>query len=220
MACPASSHAVAAALRGKDYGARAADVIQRRVIDIFRAYPGETKALPALAEGYVFRRLADEDFAASPLGKRRFANFQMRLAKGHQAWGYVTRDGSLACYLWLSGPLVTSHPPDFECGLRAEIPSGAAYIWDCRSDTANEGRGLYRHGLVTLSAHAFQSGARDVLIVSRRENVRSRRSIEAAGFRRVVTLTCWRLLNLVAFAGMGMPGLKRAGSIIHLSYEA
>ena len=75
-------------------------------------------------------------------------------------------------------------------------------------------------GGVTLSAHAFQSGARDVLIVSRRENVRSRRSIEAAGFRRVVTLTCWRLLNLVAFAGMGMPGLKRAGSIIHLSYEA
>ena len=181
-------------------------MIRRRTVDVFQAKPGETAAGSALAGDYRFRRLDAADFSASPLGqeKGRAKSFERRIGDGHQPWGYVAPDGTVACYLWLSAPQFGGAPPDFELGLRARIPSGAAYIWDCRSDPRHERKGLYRHGLAAVAHQAADAGARSVLIVTRCENARSRNSILATGFRPAGTMSLFGFGGFVLIVGGGI----------------
>jgi len=193
-------------------------VIQRRIVDVSQIKPGKTIALPALSGIYRFRRLTLADFEVSSLGleKGRVHRFSQRLRKGHQAWGYVDRTGGLACYLWFSSPLFNAPPADFECGLKVKTQKDAAYIWDCRTHPDHRERGLYRHGLVELANRAAQFGARVVQIVTRRENTRSQQSIEAAGYRRIASVVCFRWFNVVMIVSKRMLALKFVGSVISL----
>ena len=193
-------------------------MIRRRTVDVFTARPGEVAAPAGSPDGYRFRKLEAADFETSRLGqeKGRAQGFAKRIAQGHQPWGYLAPDGTVACYLWLSAPEFSEAPPDFELGLRARIPAGCAYVWDCRSDPRHERRGLYRHGLAALARCTADIGARSVLIVTRRENTRSRDSILAVGFRAAGTMRLFGLGNLVFIAGATGPALARAGSAVAL----
>ncbi len=193
-------------------------MIRSRCVDVFQAKPDETAIAAEIMGVYRFRTLEPADFEASPLGreKGRATNFAQRMRLGHQAWGYLAPDGTVACYLWLSSPQLGEYQPDFELGLRAKIPSDAAYIWDCRSDPRHERQGLYRHGLVALAREAATIGARSVLIVTRRENHRSRNSILAVGFRQIGTMRLYGFGGLVLVAGRGRLTMAYAGSAVEL----
>ena len=150
-------------------------MIVGRTIDCYRSSAEATTDLVPLQGNYRFRQFDAGDFLTSVLGqeKGRAETFAVRLKEGHEAWGYVDESDAIACYLWLTMDANETVTANFECGLVAEIPAQTAYIWDCRSHPAHEGRGLYRHGLRKLRQIAFSRGAKTALIVTRRENVRS-----------------------------------------------
>lgn len=193
-------------------------MIRSRVVDVFVA-DGHGAGIPdSPVEGYRFRRLTAADFEGSPLGqeKGRAGIFAQRIEQGHQPWGFVASDNSVACYLWLSAPRQGAAAPDFELGLRAAIQPDAAYIWDCRSDPRHERKGLYRHGLVSLVRQAMADGTKSVQIVTRRENIRSKHSIIAAGFQAAGEMRLYALAGFVAILGAGPFRIVRAGTAITL----
>jgi hypothetical protein len=63
-----------------------------------------------------------------------------------------------------------------------------------------------------VALQAASVGAGIALIVTRRENVRSRRSIAAVGFRQIASITCYRLGGWVVITGCGAPKVSRAGT--------
>jgi len=199
---------------------RAVVVIVSLTIDCFGSSADKPAVLPPLKGTYRFRQLQQDDFFASPLGqeKGRADNFAVRMQGGHQAWGYVDEQDIIACYLWLTmapTPTQTAYA-SFECGLNAEVPARAAYIWDCRSHPAQQGQGLYRHGLQSIKQIAAAHGAANVLIVSRRNNERSAASIRKVGFEHMATLHLHALFGLVVVHGSAGFKVLRAGSTYRL----
>ncbi len=194
-------------------------MIVSRTVYCFRSEAGATADLAPLQGDYQFRQLETVDFRASSLGqeKGRAEVFAARLAEGHEAWGYVDDSGETAAYLWLTMAPDATVTANFECGLKAEVPPGTAYIWDCRSHPAHQGMGLYRHGLQALREIACARGARTVLIVSRRENERSVASIEKVGFDRFAVLHLYAFREMVLLRGGGGLNLLRTGAVVRLA---
>lgn len=190
-------------------------MMRLRRIDVFQADSHAPRALPPLGGEYVFTELDAEQLAACRMGreKNRAQSFRARLAEGHRAVGFLDGNGDVACYLWVSGGDAGPRVAPFESGLRVRLDPAQIYIWDCRTDPAHEGRGLYRHGLARIM-EGLAGLAVTASIVSRRENTRSARAIEAAGFRRtgvIYALSMWGLVLVLSGASLRV---VRAGHCI------
>jgi len=157
-------------------------------------------SLPELGGGYKFEKLQSAHFRNSELGreKNRYVAFDERFRDGHEAWGYLDTDGQVAAYLWLSVAVDEPVVVPFECGLQGRIPTGNAYIWDCRVHTSHRGRGLYRHGLSTLRGLCAARKVSKVLIVTRCENTPSVSAISSVGFARFAVLKLNKAFGIVA----------------------
>ncbi len=192
--------------------------IRLRRIVIYRA------ALPGGAAGPVpdalgFRALGPDDFLRGAIfrEKNRANHFARQLEAGHRCYGFVTREGKAASYLWLSSPRLGTPTAPFELGLDCRIPGDAAYIWDCRVHPSYRNRGLYRHGLNRMMALAAESGAAAAIIASETDNAASNVAIVGAGFRaqhavRVVLL----MGRFVIVAARGGLTVHRPGDTIAL----
>lgn len=169
-------------------------------------------------EGVRFNRLGSESISSCALAaeKGRAGRFQQRFCDGHRAYGFVCDDGSVVSYIWVTGLDELPRVTPFEGGLSLRLPEGDVYIWDCRTEPAYEGRGLYRAGLRALAGTGVSSGKNRVWVVSRVENTRSCRAIESAGFQVVgrMTILCIGRQLLVHFRSRWFFAAK--GQIINL----
>lgn len=134
----------------------------------------------------------DIDEARSPVFAGRTARFHRRLRDGHALIGCRV-DGRIVCYLWLT---CGDREVPLGFGVSFLVPRGTSYVWDCRTDPAYQGRGLYRQGL--LAARAWPAGrGGDFLIAVEWSNAPAIRAMRGAGF--AATLCRYRLLRLGPF---------------------
>lgn len=126
---------------------------------------------------FSFRELTANDIQSAALfsapGRRQA--FAQRLTEGHRCFGFCDAEKAVA-YFWLSEPGATA--PPLGAGAQLLIPNGMSYIWDCRTDEAYQGQGLYRQGLLMLR----QRVSGDVMIAADPVNRASLAGIRAAGF--------------------------------------
>jgi hypothetical protein len=124
----------------------------------------------------------DFDSARSPIFERREALFSARL-KEHVCFVYRPEGDAIASYFWVSEPgAVVPLTP----WLGFRIPSGRAYIWDCKTDVRFRGRGFYTNGLREIIS------VRRCLI-SVEGNPSARKAVQNAGFTSVGNLTTLNL---------------------------
>jgi len=120
--------------------------------------------------------------------KDRRDRFVERLRSGHRFFGFKM-DGRVAAYFWFSISCVVP----LSLGAKAEIPTGAGYIWDCRTAPEFRGRGLYASGLRLLVDVNRAEGRSLTLIACDADNVASRKGIDKAGF---VQSACWEIQRI------------------------
>lgn len=206
---------------------RAANALLPRVVAwrryLFFSTAAPTAAAPTAAadaperRGYAFRALAEADFRSAPVfaEKGREGRFIERLRLGHLCLGFVSEDGDVASYLWLS----SGRDVPFALTLRLRLPETAWYIWDCRTAERHARRGLYSGGLVR--ARAWMGPGKAFWISCEAGNLPSVRGIAAAGFERKCSLSLlkvgpWRRLKL----GSGAAKWAPAGAALALSSES
>ncbi len=140
-------------------------------------------APPSSRKGVRFSSLDRSHLDASLLQKKgRAQRFAERLEVGHEWYGFLDDDGSLASYIWLSRHDRIGQPVPFAGPFSLSLQAGDAYVWDCRTDTRYRGRGLYPDAL----GHVRRTIARDcthIWINCETSNDASRRAIAKAGFR-------------------------------------
>jgi ribosomal protein S18 acetylase RimI-like enzyme len=117
------------------------------------------------------------DDRQSPVLAGRGERFRARLGVGHKL--HVVRDeGRIAAYLWTSAP---GMEVPLGLGVSFIVPPNFVYIWDCRTDPAFQGRGVYRRGLRALRRR-YARDLRACLIAVERDNVPAILAMRAAGF--------------------------------------
>lgn len=162
------------------------------------------------AAGYTFAVLDAERLDRAPICalRGRAAKFRDRLAQGYGCVGYLDDKGIVRSYVWIAGGKGRPVEVPVWRGLRWQLPEGNVYFWDCRTDAAHEGRGLYRSALRLAAAQAAQDGMPAAWIESEVGNAASDRGIQAAGFAPVVQIDAWHFLSVTFWrADAGLPRL-------------
>jgi hypothetical protein len=151
---------------------------------LFSIVPENVKDLFFKERNLVFKSLGGDDFSHSDMLKynNRESRYINRINDGHQCFGFVTPDGGIVSYLWLSGSLYGTSLVPFEAGTFCMIPDGSAYIWDCRTSPSYRRQGLYQEGLVRLVQRCGIEGNQNVFIVCRKNNIISKNGIISVGF--------------------------------------
>lgn len=152
---------------------------------LFRRDTGNSTPPPVA--GYEFRQFKAPSFVDAPLfaAKDRAARFRARLAEGHRCFGFVDATGAPVAYLWFTRP-GAGDAVHIGGGVRLEPGENDAYVWDCRTAEATQGRGLYRAALQQLTALAGSEGASHVWIDCAPDNAGSIAGIRRAGFSDVL----------------------------------
>lgn len=181
-------------------------------------------AAPAAAvsnpDSYVLAALDAATIAKAPLAalRGRAAKFTKRLELGYRCVGYLDAAGIVRSYVWIAGGGTGPETVPVWRNLRWRLSAGDTYLWDCRTDPAHEGRGLYRCALRAAAAQAAARGSRDVWIESEIGNEASTRGIRAAGFAPAASLEAWHALGVTLWrAGGGLP--KPAFAPVRLQEE-
>ena len=123
---------------------------------------------------------SDLDERRSPIFQGRASRFRRRLEEGHELLA-ILEAGRVASYFWIS-PAGVSVP--LGLGVSFVVPEEACYIWDCRTDAASRGRGLYRGGLLALRSRAV-GRCGECLIAVEWSNAAAISAMQAAGFEGV-----------------------------------
>lgn len=177
--------------------------IARRSAILFTRAAGEATPVPDQAD-LNFTELNPSGLDKSPLfsERGRHERFSRRFTEGHRCFGFVASDGTPLSYLWLTRRDQGARIP---IGLGVNLLPGTddAYIWDCRTDQAAQGRGLYRDGLRHLAALAKNEAAANVWIDCAPDNIASRAGIAAAGFHQSTAWAILRAGDLIRFQSDG-----------------
>jgi ribosomal protein S18 acetylase RimI-like enzyme len=169
-------------------------------------------SLPALGVGEVLIEEAGAQTAgelAVAMGGRDPNEVRARLAAGKRC--FTARvDGAIAAYGW-----VTSEGEWIgELDRAIRLDRAEAYIWQCATLPAHQGRGLYKALLAAMLAALAGEGCRRVWIGCALANTPSVRAFAALGLRPVVVVDYWRLGHLSCFFLAGRPGADPA-SVAH-----
>lgn len=133
--------------------------------------------------GYTFIPIGAADLRDPVFTARgRRERFVARFADGHRCFVFVDSRDAIAAYFWLTVAGATPVAVPWELGAEALLPSHTAYVWDCFTVTEHRRRGLYRAGILQLTAIGVTEGAATLAIVARTRNVASIRGITATGF--------------------------------------
>lgn len=115
----------------------------------------------------------DEIFSES----NRKEKFISRLSDGHKCLGFLDENKKVKAYFWISDSKVIRAP--FTFGLNLKIPPTILYIWDCRTATDFQRKGLYQTGLLKIR-EAHQD--KQIIINCDFKNINSIKGIEKSGF--------------------------------------
>ena len=192
---------------------------RRKVVVFSRALdPSDTKDdAPA---GYTFSELTPRDFRNCALASERgrLARFERRLADGYRTAGFRDAEGRVVSYIWMARG--DAGPPSVRIwrDVRVLLEGQDVFFWDCRTDPAHEGRGLYRTGLRMAGTRLAHAGSRRAFIETDPANAVSRRGIGGAGFLPAGELT------LIATAGLywmrtAAGGLRRVTAPLRLGND-
>jgi GNAT superfamily N-acetyltransferase len=154
-------------------------------------------ARPAATDAYTIARLDAAMLSRSPLvaQRGRAAKFLRRLEIGYDCVGFLDGDGIVRSYVWIAGGAGRPDIVPVWRGLKWRLVGQDAYFWDCRTDPAHEGRGLYRRALIFAAAQAAGGGATRAWIETETRNQPSMRGISAAGFTPAAELDAWNILG-------------------------
>jgi ribosomal protein S18 acetylase RimI-like enzyme len=128
-----------------------------------------------------------------------------RLAGGKRC--FTARvDGAIAAYGWVTpkGEWIG------ELDRAIRLDGDEAYIWQCATLPAHQGRGLYKALLAAVLGALAGEGYRRAWIGCALANTPSVRAFEALGLRRVLMVDYWRLGDFSCFYLAGRPGADPA----------
>jgi GNAT superfamily N-acetyltransferase len=160
--------------------------------------------LPALGEGPVLVGEAGAGTAAelaAAMGGWDPDEVAARLAGGKRC--FTARvDGAIAAYGWVTpkGEWIG------ELDRAIRLDGDEAYIWQCATLPAHQGRGLYKALLAAVLGALAGEGYRRAWIGCALANTPSVRAFEALGLRPVVMVDYWRIGDFSCFYLAGRPG--------------
>jgi len=164
--------------------------------------------LPALGVGPVLIGEAGTETAAelaAAMGGWDPDEVAARLAAGKRC--FTARvDGAIAAYGWVTpkGEWVG------ELDRAIRLDGDEAYIWQCATLPAFQGRGLYKAVLAAILGSLAGEGYRRAWIGCALANTASVRAFVALGLRPVVMVDYWRLGDFSCFYLAGRPGADPA----------
>ena len=164
--------------------------------------------LPALGAGPVLVGEADAETAAElavAMGGWDPDEVTARLAGGKRC--FTARvDGAIAAYGWVTpkGEWIG------ELDRAIRLDGDEAYIWQCATLPAFQGRGLYKALLAAILGSLAGEGYRRAWIGCALANTASVRAFVALGLRPVVMVDYWRLGDFSCFYLAGRPGADPA----------
>jgi GNAT superfamily N-acetyltransferase len=172
--------------------------------------PGEAPRfpLPALGADKVFIGEAGAETAgelAAAMGGWDPDEVAARLAGGKRC--FTARvDAAIAAYGWVT--------PESEwigeLDRAVRLDEDEAYIWQCATLPAHQGRGLYKALLAAVLTALAGEGYRQVWIGCALDNTASVRAFAALGLQPVVMVDYWRLGDVSCFYLAGRPGADPA----------
>ncbi len=172
-------------------------------------------------DGYTFIELTSGDFRNCALaGERgRRPRFEQRLSEGYRCAGFRDAEGRVVSYIWIArgdaGPSSVAIWRD----IRVSLHGKDAFFWDCRTDPAHEGRGLYRTGLCMAGmCLAQEAGTLRAFIETEPGNAASRRGIGRAGFLPAAELTLFATAG-VYWMRTAAGGLRRVREPLRLGED-